>query len=440
MAAEDDNDEKECDEDDSSDEVDARGLDYDTLYDLHRAGKCDTVQVRHCGKKKTLVLAMVTLKQRKKLRAVIENAGPDIKSWVPWPNAESDKKKAAAQKAKPKKPNNLFKSKPKASLGPNAKESEDDTDNDRIMKKKSPVEKAKKKQDSGGNAKGDNKKTSPTKKKGKDAKEKVEEYDSDCIDFSGKDVKIMEDTAFKANGLVKPVAISLSSGFNNTTNGMTYWVITLGDAGKTFFLKPDHLRDVYSIGWGKKEPNKDEPKWPQSLGSLNVRTVEYSKTSLWYRTKTGKTRSRLFFIFELPTAENHAVHDYLKRDLAVLLSLMKKRPKRPAGVLALQHAERSGGTERGLYKFLTDKHNGDFDKTAAAMTDDLHNHFKDGFTFSFDNTLDRFMVDYDIKQFVEKYLGANNWNGISEDDKKACFKDYPKRRVPDWGSIREESY
>ena len=63
------------------------------------------------------------------------------------------------------------------------------------------------------------------------------------------------------------------------------------------------------------------------------------------------------------------------------------------------------------------------------MTDDLHNHFKDGFTFSFDNTLDRFMVDYDIKQFVEKYLGANNWNGISEDDKKACFKDYPKRRV-----------
>ena len=122
--------------------------------------------------------------------------------------------------------------------------------------------------------------------------------------------------------------------------------------------------------------------------------MEHGKDSKWYKTKGNKTRTRMALTFSLPTSKDHTVHELLKRDLQVIFSLMKKRPMRPAGTLALQYIEKiSGGTDRGLYKYLTDKHNGDFERTAHGLTDDLHDHFKDGMTFVYDNSLDKYMVD-----------------------------------------------
>lgn len=50
------------------------------------------------------------------------------------------------------------------------------------------------------------------------------------------------------------------------------------------------------------------------------------------------------------------------------------------------------------------------------------------------------MTDYDIKQFVMKYLGATSWDDLSDDEKKVCYKNYPKRKLPVWTSIFQESY
>ena len=75
-----------------------------------------------------------------------------------------------------------------------------------------------------------------------------------------------------------------------------------------------------------------------------------------------------------------------------------------------------------------------------AITDDLHDHFKDFMTFVYDNNLDKYMVDWDIKQFVEKYLGCHSWDDLSKNDKQSAYKNYSKRKLPEGSNIREASY
>ena len=50
------------------------------------------------------------------------------------------------------------------------------------------------------------------------------------------------------------------------------------------------------------------------------------------------------------------------------------------------------------------------------------------------------MVDFDIKKSLVDYLGTTSWDALSEEDKKKCYKDYPKRSLPDWDTIERESY
>ena len=52
----------------------------------------------------------------------------------------------------------------------------------------------------------------------------------------------------------------------------------------------------------------------------------------------------------------------------------------------------------------------------------------------------RFMVDYDIKQFFVNFVGATSWDDLDETDRKSCFRDYPKKSLPDWDEIEQESW
>ena len=55
--------------------------------------------------------------------------------------------------------------------------------------------------------------------------------------------------------------------------------------------------------------------------------------------------------------------------------------------------------------------------------------------FHYDCHLDQFIADYDIKEFVTKYLGCTSWEDLDEEAKKACYKNYPKATLPEWTGI-----
>ena len=79
-------------------------------------------------------------------------------------------------------------------------------------------------------------------------------------------------------------------------------------------------------------------------------------------------------------------------------------------------------------------------KAVEVITQELIDHFKDGYIFHYNVPLNKFMVDWDIKEFVKIYLGVNSWDDLAEDDKGKCYRDYPKQTLPDWNEIAQESY
>ncbi len=86
------------------------------------------------------------------------------------------------------------------------------------------------------------------------------------------------------------------------------------------------------------------------------------------------------------------------------------------------------------------KGDGDEEKADNVMTEELHNHWKDGVAYHYDMPLEKFMVDYDIKEFLTNYVGADSWDDLTDEMKRACYKDFPCRALPEWSSIVEESY
>ena len=38
------------------------------------------------------------------------------------------------------------------------------------------------------------------------------------------------------------------------------------------------------------------------------------------------------------------------------------------------------------------------------------------------------------------YVGGNSWDDLSQEDKRKCYRDYPKKSLPDWDAIEQERY
>ena len=100
----------------------------------------------------------------------------------------------------------------------------------------------------------------------------------------------------------------------------------------------------------------------------------------------------------------------------------------------------STGDTGGTGQRALNRANGDVKKVAQLITDDMEDYYGGGHSFQYDVPLNCYMVDYDIKKFLVKYLGTTSWDDLGKEDKKKCFKDYPKRSLPDWDTIERESY
>ena len=94
----------------------------------------------------------------------------------------------------------------------------------------------------------------------------------------------------------------------------------------------------------------------------------------------------------------------------------------------------------GHGKFCLDKGGRDKDKATKIMTMEIDAHCKDDYSLQYDVPLNRFMANWDIKQFLTDYVGVTSWDDLMEDDKKKCFKHYPKKSLPDWDEIILESF
>ena len=243
----------------------------------------------------------------------------------------------------------------------------------------------------------------------------------------------------------KPLTICVSPPFNCITNGYAYYYITFPKPGKLFILKPEWYKMNIAICHKKRKLTnpmlKDVGSWIDTIHIYHMRKNEYGAESLYRKTSNNNTIDLMAFIHAVPLDDMDSFGELLTHRLKYFFDVCRKRKTNATGMNALKFiCDLPTGDTGGIGRWALNRANGDVEKAAKLITDDMEDYYGGGHSFQYDVPLNRYMVDYDIKKFLVDYLGTSSWDDLGEEDKKKCFKDYPKRSLPDWDTIERESY
>ena len=281
-------------------------------------------------------------------------------------------------------------------------------------------------------------------------KVEVIDSDNDSLSTLGSEdlqsgLRMLTNEASQASGNTFP--FSLTSPFFNPKTNDNVKVGIMGAPGGTFMVKASvilpRVRNRFEKKGGKLFPEAF------SLGlilkdglDVKVREEPYSVSTKYKRSKSQKTSEQVIFIFVYPASEEGNFNEYLDYIMNKLFVPVMSEKQKP-GYFALQAAklQSNPNSPGGLYNWLVNNvGHGDEDTAVKNLNKRINDHYCGGPVFTYDDSLDKVMTDYDIKQFVMKYLGATSWDDLSDDEKKVCYKNYPKRKLPVWTSIFQESY
>jgi hypothetical protein len=114
---------------------------------------------------------------------------------------------------------------------------------------------------------------------------------------------------------------------------------------------------------------------------------------------------------------------------------IKKCQSNPIGPLVLEHFKEH---VEGLYTYLTRDHLSK-DTVAKKITDDMDKHF-DVFIVKWNDSLNHWMVEYNIIHILKYYIGYSSWVDVPTNWRDLCYRNYNANfKLPDW-NIKQERY
>jgi hypothetical protein len=186
--------------------------------------------------------------------------------------------------------------------------------------------------------------------------------------------------------------------------------------------------------------NVNKPlKWLSTIDRIKIRKKEHGEESLFHRSgPKNNTTDQIMFVVSVPAEDKGSASTIVEKCTNYFFKVMAFRKYNSAGALALTYCEGLQGD--GLFKYCLTKGGGNREKAEKTMTAELDAHFKGGPAYHYKVALDKFMVDWDIKEFLQNHLSCNSWEDLDKKSKKACFKYYPTIKFPEWTEISRESY
>ena len=116
---------------------------------------------------------------------------------------------------------------------------------------------------------------------------------------------------------------------------------------------------------------------------------------------------------------------------------MKKRDNNPIGNLVLEDLKE---TTEGLYRHLMKGDTKNEDLVAEKITQDIIQHFSGGYNIIWNDTLNHFLVDFDIICILKNRIGYNSWSDVPMDQRELCYRGYnQKNTLHDW-NVEQEGY
>jgi len=279
--------------------------------------------------------------------------------------------------------------------------------------------------------------------KGKHGKtqELMEDDDSvgDC--FNGADLAESLASDAKSRKDSQPFEIHVSKVFEDP-DMKTATVVALYDPASVWYEKAEHISTVITHLYKKKNMGKDIPSWMGTFKNITIRAEKHGLSSLYKRRSNNTTIQYVMFVFKVPLESKDSIFEDLANSVHKhLRPPFLKRKRNTAGQLTLSYVDKlPKGLKGGLQGFCLSKGAGDRDAAAAKMTEELNDFYAGGASYVYGCSLDKFMVDYDMKMFAMETLGVESWDAMLEEWKSIFFKNYPSRALPKWDQIMEQAY
>jgi hypothetical protein len=127
----------------------------------------------------------------------------------------------------------------------------------------------------------------------------------------------------------------------------------------------------------------------------------------------------------------------LVESIKLFFMSMKKRDDNPIENLVLEDLKE---TAEGLYRHLMKGDTKNEDLVAEKITQDINQHFSGGYNIIWNDTLNHFLVDFDIIRILKNHIGYNSWSDVPMDQRELCYRGYNRKNtLPDW-NVEQEGY
>jgi len=242
----------------------------------------------------------------------------------------------------------------------------------------------------------------------------------------------------------KPVNVFVSDEIESLLTDSRVSMGMFARPGGTFMCKAEFMRQLLTSFHEKKMIGNvnNIPEWISSVRDVKIRATEHGLDSRYKRSgNKNNTTEIIVFVVKVPISgmmsQAEAVKGIVEENF---FRLYKKRVHNTMGELVLKYTEQlPKGDGGGLHGFCLRKGGGNPKEAAKVMTAEIHDHFKDGPNYVWGTSLDRFLVDWDIREFLTEHVGIESWADLDDKGKKICYKNYPRRSLPEWNSIVQES-
>jgi hypothetical protein len=116
---------------------------------------------------------------------------------------------------------------------------------------------------------------------------------------------------------------------------------------------------------------------------------------------------------------------------------MKKCDNYPIGNLVLEDLTEN---EEGLNRHLMKGDAKNEDSVAEKITQDINQHFSGGYNIIWNDTLNHFLVDFDIICILKNNIGYNSWSDVPMAQRELYHRGYNRKKtLPDW-NVEQEVY
>lgn len=231
----------------------------------------------------------------------------------------------------------------------------------------------------------------------------------------------------------------------DSLRGVSRYHVTLPARPKPFWQNGPPVQTVLMYQWSAVHgKGSDFPEFIKTFSTKDIRKEQHG-SNLLKRSRNNSCSSVFGFSTTIPTSKKDTIKEHVTECLTFIYEVMYDYSQQDGAKYALDYIHDNSkvdenGNIGGLYGALT-RNKPDTSSVELKMKKELCLYWKKTFQIVEDVPLDKYWTDVDIKEMLEEFLGANNWNMVPKDVRKACYKhNWRMKSLPAWNEIVRERY